>query len=191
MGAERTLRSWVSADPATTEALGEALGRILRAGDVVALDGDLGAGKTTFVRGLARGLDVTEDVSSPTFILMNTYSGRVPLYHLDAWMADRGDAFLAEGGAEWLGGEGVAVVEWAERVRSWLPADCLWVRLAHARAPAADPEAGADGQETRSIAFGLAPGSSEACDWPARLAAWTPPAGLGNAGDTGEGGSGK
>lgn len=124
-------RAWTSRDPEATEALGEAIGRVAFAGLVVALDGDLGAGKTCFVRGLARGLDVSEPVSSPTYALMATHAGRIPLHHFDAWMEGRERAFLADGGSEWLDGGGVAAVEWAERVIHVLPDDHLAIRLEH------------------------------------------------------------
>lgn len=120
-----------SASARDTEDLGEALGRLLRPGDVVALQGELGGGKTCFVRGLARGLGVSAQVSSPTFQLMHSYPGRIPLYHLDAWMRERGEGFLDEGGAEWLRADGVAAVEWAEHVLPWLPEQRFEVELAH------------------------------------------------------------
>lgn len=133
-------REFQTSSPEETEALGEALAALLGPGDVVALDGELGAGKTCFVRGLARGLGCRTAVSSPTFQLMHTHAGRVPLYHLDAWMTERGEGFLADGGAEWLTGEGVAAVEWAGHVAGWLPDARFEVRLAHA------------GEERRSVA---------------------------------------
>lgn len=103
-----------------------------RAGDVIALQGDLGAGKTNFVQGLARGLGIAEDVNSPTFILANEYySGRLPLYHVDAYRV--ADAAEAEGFGldDYLNGDGVTVVEWAERVRGALPRDVLWIEFAY------------------------------------------------------------
>jgi tRNA threonylcarbamoyladenosine biosynthesis protein TsaE len=115
-----------------TEALAARLARELRPGDVVALSGELGAGKTCFVRGLARGLGLASRVTSPTFTLMHTYAGTPPLHHLDAWMQGRGEAFLSDGGAEWLASDGIAAVEWAERVAEWLPAARFDVRLEHA-----------------------------------------------------------
>ncbi len=124
-------RSFLSHAPEETEALGEALGRVLEAGAVVALSGELGAGKTAFVRGLARGLEVEGAASSPTFTLMQEHAGRLPLYHFDAWMAGREASFLEGGGADYLGGEGVCAVEWAERIEDYLPEDRLEVRLSH------------------------------------------------------------
>jgi tRNA threonylcarbamoyladenosine biosynthesis protein TsaE len=170
MGAEALyLRRWLSRSAATTEELGERLGALLAPGDVLALDGELGAGKTTLVRGLARGLGVSEPVSSPSFTLMNAYAGRLPVYHLDAWMAERGDAFLAEGGAEWLASNGVALVEWAERVERWLPAGSLRVRLEHAGPP------GPQDAGRRRILLELASGAGSLAE---RLERLEPPPGL-------------
>ena len=119
-----------SASVEKTQALGARLGQVVRAGDVIALQGDLGAGKTNFVQGLAHGMDITEEVNSPTFILANEYhSGRLPLYHIDAYRV--ADAAEAEGFGldDYLNGEGVTVIEWAERVRDALPRDVLWIEL--------------------------------------------------------------
>ena len=115
----------------TTEALGESLGAGLSAGALVCLSGDLGAGKTAFVRGLARGLAVEDRPSSPSFALMNEYEGRVPLYHFDAWMRGREAALLSQGAEEYLEGNGVAVIEWAEGVRELLPTPRIEIRLRH------------------------------------------------------------
>lgn len=113
-----------------THALGARLGNIVQAGDVIALQGDLGAGKTNFVQGLARGLGIAEDVNSPTFILANEYySGRLPLFHIDAYRV--ADVAEAEGFGldDYLNGDGVTVIEWAERVRDALPRDVLWIEF--------------------------------------------------------------
>ena len=132
--------SLVSHSVEATEALAEALGRLAEPDTVIALDGDLGTGKTAFTRGLARGLDVTEQVTSPTYTLMHSYPGRLELYHFDAWMEGREAAFLDGGGAEWLQAGGVAVVEWASRVQAWLPEERLEVELMHRGTPTVDEE---------------------------------------------------
>ncbi|MCK6446254.1 MAG: tRNA (adenosine(37)-N6)-threonylcarbamoyltransferase complex ATPase subunit type 1 TsaE [Planctomycetes bacterium] len=135
MAAEGVLvsKELVTRSAEETEALAERLARGLFPGVVIALDGELGAGKTCFVRGLARGLDAVDPVASPTYTLMHEYRGRLPLYHFDAWMQGREEAFLEGGGAEWLDAGGVAAVEWAERVREHLPEERISVRLAHRR----------------------------------------------------------
>ena len=166
MAAERVL---VSSSAAATEALGVALGAALRAGDVVALEGELGAGKTCLVRGLARGLGVTGPVTSPTFTLMHTYEGPTPLHHFDAWMEGREQTFLAGGGTEWLRGDGVAVVEWAERVAPWLSEPLLRVRMEHL-----DPER----RRVRLSVVGEGPGAGRL---EALVRALEPPPGAGAA----------
>jgi len=148
------------------ERLAELVGHGLVAGTVVALDGELGAGKTTWARGLARGLGVLEPVSSPTFILMHEYAGRLPVRHFDAWMQGREEAFLEEGGATYLGPDGVALVEWAERVEAWLPRPRLAVRIAPvdpgARRVELEVVPGAEdgelGECLRAVVRGLPPG---------------------------------
>jgi tRNA threonylcarbamoyladenosine biosynthesis protein TsaE len=115
--------SHVSHSVEQTEAVAAALAASLRGGECVALDGDLGAGKTQFVRGLVRGLGGNpRAVSSPTFVLLNVYeSGRLPVYHLDAYRVGGADDFEAIGFSELLAQGGVVVVEWAARVESLLP----------------------------------------------------------------------
>ena len=172
MGAEPLYaRRFRSSSCEHTEALGERLAATLAAGDVLALAGDLGAGKTTLVRGLARGLGVTGGVASPTFLLMNTYAGRLALHHLDAWRAEPGEAFLADGGAEWLAGDGVAAVEWAERVVSWLPDGSLWIRLGHVAGTPSDTG-------KRTIELQLEGSGPRSLDFAGRLRRLVPPAGL-------------
>lgn len=120
-----------SESPETTQAIAAAIGARLAGGDVLALIGEMGAGKTTLVRGLLRGLEGDEEqVSSPTYTLMHEYAGRLPLRHFDAWMEEREEAFLVGGGAEWLSTEsGVAVIEWAGRVAEHLPEQHLELEL--------------------------------------------------------------
>ena len=100
-----------------TEALGERLASSLEPGDILALYGELGAGKTCLVRGIARGLGIDEgSVASPSFTLINEYPGRVPLVHLDGYRLDSAEAFEELGLEDYFEGEGVLVIEWAEKV---------------------------------------------------------------------------
>src|SRR5689334_10288733 len=106
----------ISHSPAETEALGERWGRAAKSGLVIGLSGDLGAGKTQLVKGLARGLGITARVHSPTFTLVNEYNGgRLPLFHLDLYRLETSQQILAAGLEEYLRPDGVAVIEWAER----------------------------------------------------------------------------
>ncbi|MBI5070716.1 MAG: tRNA (adenosine(37)-N6)-threonylcarbamoyltransferase complex ATPase subunit type 1 TsaE [Deltaproteobacteria bacterium] len=122
-----------------TAALGERLGRALVPGDVVALVGDLGAGKTQLVRGICRGARVPErEVASPTFAIVATYLGRLPIHHADLYRLADEDELAATGFEDLLGGEGAVLVEWADRAPGLLPPERLEVRLAHhERAPGA------------------------------------------------------
>lgn len=113
----RAVNELLSQSQAETEALGESWGRAAQRGLVVALTGDLGAGKTALVRGLARGLGCAGRVHSPTFTLVNVYAGgRLPLYHLDLYRLDTPRQVCAAGLDEYLQPDGVAVIEWAERL---------------------------------------------------------------------------
>jgi tRNA threonylcarbamoyladenosine biosynthesis protein TsaE len=120
-----------STSVAETESIAADLARTLRGGECIALNGELGAGKTQFVRGLVRGLggDV-QRVSSPTFVLLNVYdSGRLKVFHLDAYRMHGVDELESIGFTELLEQGGVVVVEWAQRVQSLLPRWCIDVRI--------------------------------------------------------------
>jgi tRNA threonylcarbamoyladenosine biosynthesis protein TsaE len=112
-----------------TRALAARLARAARPGDVVALYGDLGAGKTCFVQGFAAGLGVTGPVTSPTFIMVAEHAGRLPLYHVDLYRTERLEEIRALGLEELFDGDGVTVVEWAEKAESLLPERALRVRI--------------------------------------------------------------
>ncbi len=133
-------------DEAATLELGRRLGAAARAGDVLALHGTLGAGKTTLVHGLAAALGIVGPVPSPTFVLIREYTGRLPLAHVDAYRLGGSDEALAIGLDELLGGPGVTAVEWAEIVDDLLPAQTLHVHLSTAgagrRAELRGPELG-------------------------------------------------
>ena len=115
-----------------TAALGRELGRRLFPGAVIALAGQLGAGKTHLVRAVAEGLGVPDGraVTSPTFVLMQQYHGRLPIYHFDTYRLPSEAAFEDLGAQEYLDGDGASLVEWADRVSGSLPADHFRVTLA-------------------------------------------------------------
>lgn len=116
--------------PAQTRDLGERLAQQLRAGDVLILHGDLGAGKSELTRGIARGLGVTATVTSPSFTILNVYDdGDIPLYHFDWYRLESSDELYEMGMDEYLGGDGVAVVEWPSRCPDAVPDCCLNVTL--------------------------------------------------------------
>ncbi len=114
-----------------SQALGRRLGALLQPGDVVALVGQLGAGKTYFVKGVAVGLGVADDrqVNSPTFVLVNEYTGRVPVHHLDVYRLGEPEELTAIGFDEMCTSGGVVIVEWADRVREVMPKRTVWVEI--------------------------------------------------------------
>ncbi len=121
-----------TATPEATEAIGRRLGRLAKPGDVIALLGDLGAGKTAFVRGLADGLGVPPNtVASPTFTMVAEYGGRLTLHHLDLYRLDPGAADLPVLD-EYLFGAGVTAIEWADRLPAGALDACLTVRIEYA-----------------------------------------------------------
>jgi tRNA threonylcarbamoyladenosine biosynthesis protein TsaE len=121
--------SVITASPEETRRLAARLAGVARPGDLLALHGDLGAGKTEFAKGFASGLGVTATVSSPSFILMAEYAGRLPLFHLDLYRLVSADDALAGGLLDERQAGGVTLVEWPERFGRALPADRLDVRI--------------------------------------------------------------
>ena len=118
----------VSNSPEETEQLGEALGKKLWPGAVIAYTGDLGAGKTAFTRGLARGLGVSERVTSPTFTIVNEYEGRLPLFHFDMYRLGSSEELFDIGWEDYLARGGVCAVEWSENVEDALD-ECIRVDI--------------------------------------------------------------
>jgi len=115
---------------AQTIKLGKNLAKSLKPGDIVCLYGDLGTGKTTLVKGIAEGLKIKQDaVHSPTFVLMNVYEGKLPIYHFDFYRLDRVEEIQLIGFDEFLYGKGVSVIEWADRLNGLTPQDFLKVEL--------------------------------------------------------------
>ena len=108
---------FITNSPLETEKVGEALGKVLQSGSILAYEGDLGAGKTAFTRGLARGLGATEQVTSPTYTIVNEYlSGRMPLFHFDMYRLASSDDLWDIGWEDYLERGGVCAVEWSENV---------------------------------------------------------------------------
>jgi tRNA threonylcarbamoyladenosine biosynthesis protein TsaE len=133
---------FTSSDESDTVRLGRALADAVRPGDVIALHGQLGAGKTRLVQAVAKALGCGDQlVNSPTFILIQEYDGRLPVYHVDAYRLKDCDEFLEIGGEEILGGDGVCLIEWAEKVTDALPRDHVDVAIS------------VTGEQTRSFEF--------------------------------------
>lgn len=112
-----------------TQALGERLGRQLTAGAVVALTGELGAGKTCFIQGLVRGLGVSVRATSPTFVLVNEYRGRLPVHHLDAYRTQSVSELMDLGLEEMMSGDAVTAIEWADKLGPLLPPAAVRVHV--------------------------------------------------------------
>jgi tRNA threonylcarbamoyladenosine biosynthesis protein TsaE len=129
------MATFISHSPAETESLGERWGRVVERGLVIGLSGDLGAGKTQLVKGIARGLGVTAQVHSPTFTLVNEYDGgRLRLFHLDLYRLETHRQMVSAGLEEFLQPDGVSVIEWAERMSglaagSWRPGKHFTVEI--------------------------------------------------------------
>ena len=120
----------ITKSAAETRALGEKLAGRLKPGDVLLLEGDLGAGKSELTRGIAKGLGVTETVTSPSFTILNVYeSGRCPLYHFDWYRLESAEELYELGMDEYLGGDGIAVVEWPGRCPDAVPEGAVRIRM--------------------------------------------------------------
>jgi tRNA threonylcarbamoyladenosine biosynthesis protein TsaE len=117
---------YITRDARETMKLGEDLGKLLSSGDFLALKGDLGAGKTAFTKGIAKGLGVTDEITSPTFTIIHEYQGDTRLIHIDTYRLDHPQELEDIGFNDYLS-EGVVVMEWADRVRNLLPRKVLWV----------------------------------------------------------------
>lgn len=114
---------------AETLKVGERLAMLLIPGDVITLEGDLGAGKTTFAKGVARGLGVTRTVNSPTFTIVKEYQGELPFYHMDVYRLENADEDI--GFSEYFNGNGITVVEWAHFIQEFLPEERLDIKIVY------------------------------------------------------------
>lgn len=124
--------SVLTRSPEETASLGQALGGLLRAGDVLLLQGTLGAGKTLLTQGVAKGIGISDYVTSPTFILVNQYNGPLTLYHVDLYRIEAAAEAVDLGLDDYFFGDGVCVVEWPERAMAAMPLDYLHVIIEHA-----------------------------------------------------------
>jgi tRNA threonylcarbamoyladenosine biosynthesis protein TsaE len=122
-------RQIVSASPAATRALAMELARVAQAGDLIALHGDLGAGKTELAKGFGAGLGVAATITSPSYVLMSEYAGRLPLFHIDLYRLDDGFDPYADGLLDERQAGGVSLVEWAERMGPVLPEERLDITI--------------------------------------------------------------
>jgi tRNA threonylcarbamoyladenosine biosynthesis protein TsaE len=121
--------TFTSHSPAETLDWAEQFAKTLAPGSIVALFGDLGAGKTVVAKGIGKGLGIVDDVISPTFNYILEYAGTIPLFHADLYRLDGAVSFEAMGFDEYFDRGGVFLIEWAERVRDLLPADCICVDI--------------------------------------------------------------
>lgn len=123
-----TCQSYCAED---TENLGFILGQEAKKGDIFCLSGDLGAGKTVFAKGFAKGIGYNDNVTSPTFTLMNEYiGGRLPIYHFDLYRLEGGESDMESIGYEdYFYGKGVSLIEWAEIAGDIIPVDAIWIKI--------------------------------------------------------------
>jgi tRNA threonylcarbamoyladenosine biosynthesis protein TsaE len=119
----------ISNNPLQTRQLGKNIGRLTTPGDILLLVGKLGAGKTCLTQGIAYGLDIEEYISSPSFVLIREFSGRLPLYHIDLYRLDLPGEIATLGLDDYLFGRGVCVIEWAEKGLNLMPSDFMLIRI--------------------------------------------------------------
>ncbi len=125
-------QEFISSSVEETISIGFRFSEHLKPGDVVCLDGDLGAGKTHFVKGVGSYFGVNEDtVSSPTFTLIHEYQGRIPVYHLDCYRLEDEREALEIGAEEYFYGEGISLVEWPNKIKALIPEEAIWVKISH------------------------------------------------------------
>ncbi len=115
--------------PEETKGFGRTLAKELKAGSVVALTGPLGSGKTVLIQGICSGLGVTESVTSPSFVIINEYPGRVKVYHFDLYRLENIEEFIKLGYEEYFYGNGITLIEWAEKIKNFLPQERMEINL--------------------------------------------------------------
>jgi len=131
-----SIESILTSSPSATESWAREFAATLVGGELIALTGELGAGKTVIAKGIGKGLGVREDVISPSFNYLLEYRGRLQLFHADLYRIESADTFRALGLDEYLDRGGVLLIEWAERVRAMLPPETIWIEIT----PGNDPQ---------------------------------------------------
>jgi len=126
---EKMMKEFKTFSQEETIEIGKALGRLLNTGDIVCINGDLGTGKTVFTNGIAKSLGIKEHITSPTFTIVNEYSGRVPFYHFDVYRIADSEEMFEIGFEEYLYGEGIVVIEWADIIKDILPEEVIQVTI--------------------------------------------------------------
>lgn len=122
-------KQWETFSSEETEAIGVKMGQAAKPAQVYSLDGDLGVGKTVFTKGFARGLGITEHVTSPTFTIINEYLGRIPLYHFDVYRISSEEEMDDIGYEDYFYGHGVSLVEWATLIPNLIPEDAIHITI--------------------------------------------------------------
>jgi len=123
------LLKFITKTPEETIALGEKIGKLLKKGDIIAMQGTLAAGKTTITKGIAQALNIKDTITSPTFCLISEYYGSMPLYHMDVYRLDGGEDFVNLGTDDMLYGNGVSIIEWSEKIMDELPKKTIILKL--------------------------------------------------------------
>ena len=126
---ERCLTEYRTSSPEETIALGQSLALRLKPGMVIALQGCLGAGKTCLVKGIAKGLGIAENITSPTYTIISEYPGAIYLYHIDAYRLSSDDDFESTGAREYIGAGGITVIEWSDRIPRSIPLDAITIQI--------------------------------------------------------------
>jgi len=119
----------ITKSPEETKKLGKELSKLVKPGDLIAFYGELGAGKTCFIQGISQELEVKGYVTSPSFTIVNEYQGRIPIYHFDLFRLDNTEEILELGYEEYFYGEGLTVIEWAEKIEQLLPKEYLKIDI--------------------------------------------------------------
>lgn len=120
---------FITSSPEETIELGFKIGKKLKKGDVIAMQGTLAAGKTTITKGIAKALGVEDTITSPTFCLISEYSGKMPLYHMDVYRLEGSDDFVNLGTDDMIYGDGVSIIEWSEKIMDELPKKTIILKI--------------------------------------------------------------